>query len=109
MVLKVFSPSATCDSVQCLHFIHVEDQKTQHLPDLRLETIRSIIVSIGSQQSEGKERSLLENPTRPIARYLPSFIQGYSTEQSSERRRRRKCYVYYNTTTAPKSFFIMLF
>ena len=78
MVLKVFFPSASCDFVQCPHFIHVEDQKTPHLPDFRLEAIRSTIVSLGSQQGKGKGRSLLENPTRPNARYFPSFIQDYA-------------------------------
>ena len=86
MVLKVFFPSASCDSVQCPHFIHVEDQKTLHLPDFRLEAIRSTIVSIGSQRSDGKGRPLLENPTRSTVLYFPSFIQYYLTEQSPERR-----------------------
>ena len=86
MVLKVFFPSASCDSVQCPHFIHVGDQKTPHLPDFRLEAIQSTIVSIGSQESEGKGRPILENPTGLTARCFPSFIQDYSTEQSSERR-----------------------
>ena len=83
---ECFFPCASCDSVQCPHFIHVEDQKTPHLPDFRLEAIRSTIVSIGSQRSEGKGRLLIENPTRSTARYFPSFIKDYSAEQSSERR-----------------------
>jgi hypothetical protein len=73
-----------------------------HLSDFRLEVIRSIIESVGSQKNEKKGRPSLENPMRLTARHFPSLIQDYSTEHTSERRRRRKCHVCCNTTTAPK-------
>ncbi len=76
--------------------------KTMHLSDFRLEVIRSIIESVGSQKNEKKGRPPLENPMRLTARHYPSLIQDYSTEHTSERKRRRKCHVCYNTTTAPK-------
>jgi hypothetical protein len=76
--------------------------KTMHLSDFRLEVIRSIIESIGSQNNEKNGRPLLENPMRHTAQHFPSLIQDYSTEHTSVRRRRRKCHVSYSTTTAPK-------
>src|SRR4051812_36173801 len=48
--------------------------KTMHLSDFRLEVIRSIIESVGSQKNEKKGRPPLENPMRHTARHFPSLI-----------------------------------
>jgi hypothetical protein len=101
-------------TIFCKCFFHLHDvtlynafilyklktEKIMHLSDFRLEVIRSIIESIGSQKKR-KTVFRKSNETHCLTLSL-ILIQDYSTEHTFERRRRRKCHVCYNTTTAPK-------